>query len=117
MQLNLLFQCIQIIHSFLENKMHLMVFLYSLAYALSKSMIEEWLGFIDFVIQVHDVLVLLPIEMQGVTIELKGGNVVMETNFGLTVTYNGLYNFVIELWNSYAGLVSGLSIQAKIYLK
>ena len=33
----------------------------------------------------------------------------MQTDFGLTISYNGKYNFYIELWNFYAGLISGNS--------
>ena len=57
-------------------------------------------------------MVTLPFQMlyQNVTIEFSGSDVILITDFGLEISYNGKWNFFIRLWDVYADQVYGKCI-------
>ncbi|CAK8684030.1 unnamed protein product [Clavelina lepadiformis] len=48
------------------------------------------------------------IAARGLSIAFSGINIEMTTRFGLTIIYNGDFNFLVRLSGAYAGLVEGL---------
>ena len=47
------------------------------------------------------------IAARGLSIAFSGINIEMTTRFGLTIIYNGDFNFLVRLSGAYAGLVEG----------
>lgn len=60
------------------------------------------------VLQINGVPSFVPFASQGVNIINAGGSLVLSTNFGLTVTWNGYSQSDVSLCDAYAGLTCGL---------
>ena len=71
---------------------------------IKKLFLNNWLFF-----QVNGLTKNLPFSLasRGLTVSLSGINIIMTTRFGLTIRYNGRFNFFVRLSGAYQGWVEG----------